>query len=186
MSSEAIIKQIQKDAEKEIKKIQKDAQNKIDEIEKNINKQIKEQEELILSNGKKEAENIKKIRISQAHQEAKRELMNAKETIIENCFEKAKQKLIDIDENRYRQIIQNLIDNGSKQIKGSFSIQTSKPLDKIIAEEKNIPVSGTIHASGGIKLVSEDGKITVDNTFEGILKRRKEEIRVKVGKMLFS
>jgi len=31
-----------------------------------------------------------------------------------------------------------------------------------------------------------DGKITLNHTFDGILKREKDKIRIKVGKMLFS
>ena len=44
----------------------------------------------------------------------------------------------------------------------------------------------TAFLSGGVIIISDDGKIKLDNTFEGILKRRKEQIRLKVGKLLFS
>ena len=43
-----------------------------------------------------------------------------------------------------------------------------------------------IESIGGIILKSIDGKIIFNNTFEGILKREKERIRIKVGKFLFS
>ena len=66
-----------------------------------------------------------------------------------------------------------------------FFIQTSKPLDKEIAKKHNIPVQGTIESCGGIKLISENGSITIDYTFEGILKRKKQDIRILVGNILF-
>ena len=49
-----------------------------------------------------------------------------------------------------------------------------------------LKVTGAVEASGGVILKSSDGGITLDNTFEGILKRKKNEIRIKVGKLLFS
>ena len=55
-----------------------------------------------------------------------------------------------------------------------------------IAKKQKIPVKGTIEASGGFQLISTNETITIDNTFEGILKRKKQDIRVKVGNMLFS
>jgi len=48
-----------------------------------------------------------------------------------------------------------------------------------------VAVQETIHAIGGIILHSADGRITVDNTFEGLLNRKKDEIRIHVGKLLF-
>jgi len=186
MSAEAIIKKIQTDADKEIALIQQKAKKQIDEMLKSYAKKTKELEQLIIENGKKECENIQRIHISQAHQEVKRQLMNIQEESIEHCFHKAKENLANLDEQSYVKIINILIDNGKKQIKGSFSIKTSKPLDKKIAKEKKIPVIGTIQASGGIVLIADKGNISIDNTFEGILKRRKQEIRVQVGKLLFS
>ena len=48
-----------------------------------------------------------------------------------------------------------------------------------------IKVSGETGATGGVILQSEHGTVTIDNTFEGILKREKQRIRVKVGQLLF-
>jgi vacuolar-type H+-ATPase subunit E/Vma4 len=185
MSAEAIIKKIQTDADKEIKQIQKNTKGKIDGILEEHRKKTKELEQDITEKGKKEIENMQKIRISQANQEVKRQIMNVKEELIETCFEKATDDLKRLDNEKYRTFIQTLIDEGKKQIKGSFTIKTSRPIDKKIAEEKNISISGTVQASGGIILISEKGNLIIDNTFEGILTRRKQEIRVQVGKLLF-
>ena len=186
MSAEAIIRKIQTDADKEIDLIQQKAKEQIDEMLRSYVTKTKELEKVIIENGKKECENIKRIHLSQANQEVKRQLMNVKEEIIENCFHKAKENLANLDEQSYMKIVNKLVDNGRKQIKGSFSMKTSKPVDKKIAKEKQISVTGAIQASGGILLVSDKGNISVDNTFEGILKRSKQEIRVKIGKLLFS
>jgi vacuolar-type H+-ATPase subunit E/Vma4 len=62
----------------------------------------------------------------------------------------------------------------------------SKDEDKEIAKNLGLKVTGNVDASGGIILKSGDGQITLDNTFDGILERKKDRIRIKVGKLLFS
>ena len=139
----------------------------------------------ITTQGVKEAENLKKIEISKANQEAKRKQMQTKEKLIDTCFQDAIQNLKELDDIQYEKIIIKLIEKGREQINDAFYIQSSKPLDKKIAEKQKITVKGTIDASGGIRLISEKGTITIDNTFEGILTRKKQEIRVHVGNILF-
>ena len=111
--------------------------------------------------------------------------MNAKEEIIETCFDNAIKALQQLDENKYKDLVKQLMIQGQNQIPGTCTVKTSKNVDKKIAEGLGIKVTGSISASGGIILTSEEGTISVDNTFEGILKREKHRIRVNVGKLLF-
>ena len=185
MSAEAIIQQIKQDAEKEINEIKKETKEKTNEIIVRIQKITDEMKQQMLDKGEQEAENLKKIEISKANQEAKRKQMKTKEKLIDTCFQDAIQKLNELDDGQYEKIIIKLIKKGREQINDSFYIQSSKPLDKKIAEKQKITVKGSIDASGGIRLISEKGTITIDNTFEGILTRKKQEIRVHVGNILF-
>lgn len=186
MSAEKIIEQIKKDAEQEVKQILSDAEKQAEHLINEVKQQAEKEAESILSDGQKQSENIRKIRVSQAHQEAKRDIMNAREEIIEECFNRAKEKLVSLPDEEYEKIVTQLIKQGSKKIPGSYVLLTTRELDKKIARKQNIPVKGTVNASGGVILQSEDGNLQVDNTFEGILKREKDLIRVKVGKLLFS
>ncbi len=186
MSAEKIIEQIKKDSEKEIKKIQKEAETKAEEIINKAKKVAEEQSKKIEENGKKEAENNKKILISKAHQNASRKIMNAKEEVISKCFTDAKEKLSKIKEKEYQKIVETLMKKGSEKISGKTIVYISKESDKKIAEKLKLEVAGKIQSIGGIILSSKDSKVTIDNTFEGILKREQSDIRNKVGKMLFS
>ena len=40
-------------------------------------------------------------------------------------------------------------------------------------------------AMGGVTLVSKDGKIRIDNTFDGILERLRDDIRIGTARILF-
>jgi len=185
MSAEAIIQQIKKDAEQEIKKINKEKEHAIKDITTRYQNETKEQQALLLEKGKQDTQNIQKIALSKANQEAKRQQMQTREHLIETCFNQAFQQLATIDDKQYEKIINRYIDQGREQINDTFYIQSSKPQDKIIAKKHNITVKGSIQATGGIKLISEKGTKTIDSTFEGILKKRKQDIRVQVGTILF-
>ena len=186
MSAEKIIKQIKKDAEKQVKQMLKEAENQSKEIIKEAEKQGKVESEKIISNGKIHSENIKKILVSKASQDAKRVLLKTKEEMIEKCFKRANENLGKINDEQYIKIMETYVDEGAKTISGEFHIISSRDADKKIADERDIKLAGHIHSTGGVILKSIDGKITLDNTFEGILKRRKDEIRINVGKLLFS
>ena len=186
MSAEKIIEQIKKDAEKEIKQIQKEAEKAAQTIILDAEKQAKEEAEKILENGKKQAENIHRIIISKEHQNIKREIMNIKEEVIEDCFVKAHQKLSMVKGKEYENTIFKYVQAGIKKLGKNCSVLISRCEDKKIIEKMGLKVLGNIEASGGIKLVSNDGRITLDYTFNGILKREKDKIRNKVGKLLFS
>jgi len=76
--------------------------------------------------------------------------------------------------------------DGRKKIGRDCTVITSRETDKKIAKNLGIKVTGSVECSGGIILTSSDGRITLDHTFDGILKREKDKIRIKVGRLLFS
>jgi vacuolar-type H+-ATPase subunit E/Vma4 len=112
--------------------------------------------------------------------------MNTQEQIIEECFIKAHHKLSTLDENEYKKMIRKLIEDGVKKLGRSCTIHVSRDIDKKIAQDMGIKVTGSIESSGGIILTSRNDMVTLNHTFDGILKREKDKIRIKVGKLLFS
>lgn len=186
MATEDIIKKIKSDAKKEAMRIKKDAEKEAASILKTKEQEINDYIAKLKKKGEQQAEIQKKIEISQADQETKRALMQVKETIIEDCFNEAHTHLSNLDKKTYEKTIRALIKQGKDQINGSCIIYPSKDIDKHIAKEFKLSVGKTINATGGILLQSKEGHITIDNTFEGIIKRKKETIRIKVGTLLFS
>jgi len=186
MTAEKILEQIKKDSEKEINQILKEAEKQTASIIDIARKEAEVESEKILSRGKNQSENIKKILVSKASQDAKRGAMKAREKIIEECFTKAYQKLSEISGKEYKKIVTNLTEKGLKKLSGNCLAIVSKDEDKEIAKNLGLKVIGSVDASGGIILKSDDGQITLDNTFDGILERKKDRIRIKVGKLLFS
>ena len=186
MSAEKIIEQIKKDVETEIKQIQKEAEKNGQTIILKAKEEAKEEADKILKLGENQAENLHKIIISKENQNNKRKIMNFKEEIINECFVKAHQKFSTVKGKVYEDTISKYIQKGVKKLDNDCSIQTSRSEDKNILEKLGLKTSGNIEASGGIKILSKDGKIILDYTFDGILKRDRNKIRNKIGKLLFS
>lgn len=186
MTAEKIIERINKDSQNEIKQILKEAEKQATSIIKDFEREAKLESEKILSDGMQEAENIKKIIISKASQDTNRIIMNAREKIIEECFTKAHHKLSTLKESEYKSIVTKLMQDGCKKLEGHCNVLVSRSIDKEIAKNIGVKVIGTVETAGGIIIKSNDGRITLDHTFDGILKRKKEEIRRKVGNFLFS
>lgn len=186
MSAEKIIAQIKKDAEKEIAQIKLDVDKQAKTIIEKAKQEARNDAEKIIEEGNKQSDNAKRIIISKANQEIKRDIMIAKEKIIEECFVKAHQKLSMIKGIEYEKTVNKYIQDGMKKLGKNFSVMTSREEDKKIIQKHGLTISGHVEASGGIKLISPDGRIILDYTFDGILKREKDKIRNKVGKLLFS
>ena len=186
MTAEKIIEQIKKDTDTEVNRIKKDAEDQAKIIISNAKKESEEEIKKILSDNKIKSENVKKIQISKANQDVKRELMNAREEVIEQCFSKAHHELSILKGNNYEKIVKKLIKDGMKKIGGKCSLLISRSADKKIAEELGLSVDGRVEKTGGVIIKSVDGKVTLDYTFDGILEREKGKIRRKVGKILFS
>ncbi len=186
MTTEKIINQIKKDSENQIKQILKEAEKQASTVTNEARKKANLESEKIILETKKQAENLKKIIISKANQDTKKEIMNAREQLIDECFSKAHHKLSILKDKEYEQLVKKLMKDGLKKLGGKCTVLVSREADKKIAKELNINIDGNIETSGGIILKSLDGRIILNHTFDGILKREKNKIRIKLGKQLFS
>ena len=186
MSAEKIIERINKDSEKEIKQILKDATKQASTIIADTKKDAEDEAKKILTAGEQQSEVVKKILLSKANQDIKRKIINEREKIIEECFTKAHHKLSTLNETEYKKTVTKLIEDGQKKLEGKCNILASREIDRVIAKNMGLKVVGRVETAGGIIIKSLDGRITLDHTFDGILKRKKDEIRRKVGRILFS
>ena len=186
MSVEKIIEQIKKDSETEIRQIRRDAERKRREILAAARKEAEDAAMEIVENGEKTLGNKKRVEVAKTRQEAKKEIMKTREKLIEECFIKAKQKLSQIKDDEYEKLLSKLLEKGVEKLEGNCTVLTSREIDKKIVERHGLKVTGKTDAAGGVILISEDGRITLDYTLDGILRREKQKIRIKIGRMLFS
>jgi len=185
MSAEKLINRIKRDAEEKTREILREAEETAEKLINDTKKQAEREAEEIIADGKKQVENLKRIRVSKAHQEAQRAIMNTREEIIEECFNIAFEKLKTLSSEEYKNIVNKIIEETKKNMPSEIEAYISREEDKEILGNHGIPVKGYINAIGGVILQSLDGNMRVDNTFEGILERKKPVIRTIIGKILF-
>jgi vacuolar-type H+-ATPase subunit E/Vma4 len=186
MSLENIINQINIDTKKEVDNILKDAKLQSNKILKESNINANRISKEILIKGEKKSESIKRIIISKEKQKERKKLTQAKEDIIDQCFEKAYLKFKNYNDKKYEELISKFINNGLKVTGVKSKVIITKEIDKKIVKKFDLEVIGKTKSIGGIILKSNDNKITLDNTIEGIMKREKNRIRIDIGKILFS
>ena len=185
MSVEKIINQIELDAKQEINEILKEADKQANKIIKDEILKAEIESKKIISDGEKKSNSINQIIISKENQKASKKITQIKEEIIETCFYNAQQKLKKFDAREYENILTNYIKKGINQIGKNINVKISKENDKEIVKKFGLKVIEKTNSIGGLILISNDGKITLDYTIEGIIKREKDRSRIEIGKILF-
>ena len=186
MGIEAIISKIEEDSNREAERILSEAKKEVKRKIKEAERKAKDDGDKILLRAEREIENWKKSQIAKIKQQIKKQILNKKEEVITESFDRAKETLKKLSGEGYRSIIKNLIEIGIRDVGRDCIVAPSRDEDIAVARELGINVSNKrINAIGGVIIKSEDGKITIDNTFEAIIERKKEDIRSEIGKLLF-
>ncbi|MCD6330814.1 MAG: V-type ATP synthase subunit E, partial [Thermoplasmata archaeon] len=103
---------------------------------------------------------------------------------INECYEKVKEKLKKLDSKEYKKIIEKELKKALKEIKEGY-VMISRKEDEEIAKKYSLEVKGKIDCLGGMILKSKDGSKEIDLTFDFLLERKKDEIRIEIARNLF-
>jgi len=188
MTLEAIIDKINKETSENVNKILKASKKESNKILKRAQKELQSELKQERKKAERNREIIRNIHLSNARRIARRTVLSKKEELINECFNKAKTSLQQLSGDEYAKTIRKLIINGMALIGNEAVVIPSKDEDlRIISEFSSLTVGNErTGAIGGVILQSKDGKIVVNNTFEAILERYKDDIRTEVANVLFS
>jgi V/A-type H+-transporting ATPase subunit E len=184
-----IIERIKKDAEAKVKKIMDNANNEAENVRKRNEKKTRKIVEKIKQTYENEAETVKNTILSGAKIESKRIQLQIREEVIKECFIRAEKKLANMDGKVYEKFLSRIIKEGVDVV-GENAVMKCAEKDirvvKKIASSLNVSIDKNfLNTTRGVIIKSKDGKIRVDNTFDGILNRNKESFRKEVAKILF-
>lgn len=187
MTIEKIIEKINAETTADVNKILKDAHRNAKEIKKNFGKELSLQINQIYEQGQKRITIMRNIHLSEARRATRRRILKAKEELIEECFKQAREHLRSLTGEDYQRVMTRLITESLKLVGNSGVATLTREEDKaILSSYQKITVKPKLAPSlGGLIMESTDGKIVVDNTFEAILDRKKEDIRTEVASILF-
>lgn len=165
-------------ADKIIKDAQKKAQHKYDlEIKK-----INAKKETVLENARRDRELLSERIKSSANLKARNKKLEAKQTIIDKVIDKLKTKLVNMDEKKYINYLNQNIDK--KTITGKELIVKKEFVEKVKKEFPGAKVKKNEFVTSGF-IVEENG-IQENYTFEVKLDFMRDELEVEISKLLFS
>ncbi|MDT8357703.1 MAG: V-type ATP synthase subunit E family protein [Methanomicrobiaceae archaeon] len=196
MGADQIIARIREDAEAKAAAIRREGEEEADRILRDGEKAAMDEYQRILEHGRGECmEMAARIR-SQARLDAKRMVRRAREKGIRRSFQDGEAAFGSLPEtDRYPLILATLIEDGTGSMgEGEVHIISNERdrelirglLPELSETEVEVCLSHECAiTSGGVILVSEDGRISVNNTFEARLERLRSDLVHRVSEILF-
>ncbi len=128
------------------------------------------------------------IIISGAKRQARDIVLQAKESIIQDCIDSAMESLAKLSAEEYGSLLISLVKQGQEQVGDNCLVTVTREADReILAGIPGVELAeSTAPGSGGVIIQSLDRKLRINNTFEGILLRKRGDIRSRASRMLFS
>ena len=165
---------------------------KLSEAEKEeiakIREEAKGQIRKIMDEAREDAKTIsekERMRISAANLTAKRIVQDAKYELVKKVLEELGKEIgKEAKGQEYEKLLEKLIKEAKKGIDGECVLHVREK-DFATAKKFGEVAKKPIETSGGVKAVSADGRITIDNTFEALLDEKKEMLAQKAFEILF-
>ncbi len=197
---EGIVKireRILEEAQEQKQKIIEDAKAQAQNIKKEYEQKAKKILDDILDKAGKTAEEKKRRILSMAQLENRKVLLQAKQEIIDEVFEKAKDTLKSMPDEKYQNLIANMLINsvltGNEEVIISAYDKnriTPEFLQKInstligMGKQGNLRISETPgQMIGGFILKSQD--VEINSTFDSLINMEREELETEIAKVLF-
>jgi len=200
---EALLSEAHVTAEKIIQDAKKTVQSTLEEQRKKGRERARERVISIDKKAQSDSVIIKLRDTVSVETRAKWLILEKKQKLIENVLNQVKDELhTRIKTDKYVLVLENLIVEGGiivgatdlevilNERDSTLLLDLDKLAEKIgekTGTKTKITLSGKkIDVIGGAKIQTNDGKIVMNNTFEGILNNFENEIRFKIAQILFT
>ncbi|ODS36861.1 MAG: hypothetical protein A7316_00480 [Candidatus Altiarchaeales archaeon WOR_SM1_86-2] len=173
-------------------KIREDGQKQVDDINEKADRRIKLIDERIDDYAKKQAEKVRKDKMSEiellarqiiadANIKAKQRADKERNLVIDRVFDAAKSKILNASDKEKKEMLESLAAEGTKEIKGGAEILVDKKYAKLLKDAVPSDIGDF-----GVIIKSNDGKLKIDNTLNNRLKQMEPNLRPKIASVLFS
>ncbi|MEW6222764.1 MAG: V-type ATP synthase subunit E family protein [Candidatus Hadarchaeota archaeon] len=158
----------------------------------------REEEEKILNDAKVEGKRAAVEVLAKGKLQAKKEALQRREEKINSIFkeaEKGLEKFVRLETYK-KSLVKRAVAARRKLGRADVVIfanrrdlqemkKSEKEIIKALGGKASVAFGEPIQVIGGVMVKSADGKVEVDETFDGRMKRELDEIRVKVAKIIF-
>lgn len=188
MAIEEIVSRIRQDAHAKADADVADARQEATRFKKEFEQELEQQKETLQRELEAGIQSRVGILISDARKNVRDSTLRVKESIIQDCINEALNELRDLPPDLYHQLLMTLIHGGGKQVGGRCFVSLTRSKDRELLDGMTgfDLTDEIVPGSGGVVVHSLDRKLRVNNTFEGILQRKRGEIRNMAARNLFS
>jgi len=196
-----IIDDILKEAKKKAAEVIQTAEREAATMRDAARLGAKEEEEHKLKEALTRGKQVYEEVMAEGRMKAKKEMLQKKEGLIGDVFKEAEERLrAHVASKRYKEDIARIALSACRKLgSGDVVVRANRRDLKLLESFKeqmarelsggektvNISFGEPIQAIGGVRVGTPDGKVEIDDTFEGRMRREFEVIRVKVAKVLF-
>ncbi len=149
---------------------------------------LEQEYDKIISDGKKEADKIEKQIVGSSDLDVRNKQLLLLEEGVDKVFSKALDQISNTDRSGdYSNLIKTLLDEATKILGTTEVTVFTNTKDKDVVQSALSKFSGaelssdTIECIGGIKIKSNDGAMTFDNTIDARIERLKPLIRKEIA-----
>jgi V/A-type H+-transporting ATPase subunit E len=160
------------EAEKEAQAIDKETEEKVGKYRKEVEEKTKEM--LVMLDGRETAA---------AEFDVKKNLLDKKKEIIDRVFEQVSESLKKLSDKKRQEYIKRLVDKAKKEINVKYVYASPKD-KKFVSRIRGVEYKPK-EILGGIIAETADRKISIDYSFEEMLREIKEKHLQEIGKLLF-
>jgi len=127
----------------------------------------------------------KEIGVYAARLQAKKIIADARNAVLNEALKQVKNELTKIAESReYPKIFEQLVKEGKNAIGKDCVLHVNKR--DVTLAKKYGEVSATLNSIGGVVLISRDGRLRVDNSFEALLEEHANELKQLAFEQFFA
>ncbi len=194
----SIATEVLEDAEREAEKTVKEAQREAEDILRRAREEAEKTREDLLSEARDDGEKDKRRNQTSTQAEIRKELLQVKEQLVEAAFDRATTRLEElVGTEEYHDFLLRLIVESAERLNLESTVLYVNSKDREwlsgsrleeLSEKlgvKLVLAEETRRCIGGCVVASLDGRVSYDNTIENRLRRFRDDLRVKVAKILF-
>jgi len=198
---EKITKEITNKAEEEAEQLVSEAKKRAENIKQNAREKASQKKQEIIEERREEIEQEKRSVMADAKLKSKRAKLDVKEELINEIIENVKTTISEYSDQEKLELLKNLIKESFKEINtDKLTINSNNQDKELIQENKQqieteisekldkqvkIQIGETIETVGGVKAKPPEGSITIDNTIEERIRRKRGEIRQIINRVCF-
>lgn len=191
MALEEMLTALEQEGLDDVKRIDSEAEAYENQILLEAEEEAKKIHEVSMKNADEEVRLEKARMISRANFQVKKEIVRVKEAMVNKVFDEITKRVENLrSQSSYESVFEKLASEAISGIPGKVVVsvdQADEALARKTFEKMGIdcPIKTDFKCSGGLKAMSEDGNIVLNNSIDSRIDKAKQFLMTDIIKVLF-